>query len=128
MVIADGSVIESLISSGVRRGKLDGGGGRLAGWYSAPQVQVTMEDKESLTRLAGLWGAKVTFCQKSSVGNDVWRVYVHGKKAYDLLKIMLPYLAGDKRRKALYMLEKYKHRTAMPVLDSMNFRAFGGMI
>jgi len=41
---------------------------------------------------------------------------------------MLPYLAGDKRRKALYMLEKYKHRTSMPVLDLRNFKAFGGMI
>jgi len=41
---------------------------------------------------------------------------------------MLPYLAGDKRRKALYMLEKYKHRTSMPVLAPRNFKGFGGMI
>ena len=127
MIIADGSVMESLVSSGSKRGKLDGGGNRPRRWYSAPQVQVSMEDKESLARLAKMWAVRVIFCQKSSVGNDVWRVYVHGKKAYDLLRIVLPYLSGEKRKKALYLLRKYKNRTSLPVLSPQKFKAFGGI-
>jgi len=65
-----------------------------------------MEDKASLNLLARMWGRSVFFCQKSSVGNDVWRVYVHGKKAYDLLRIVLPYLEGEKRRKGIVPSEE----------------------
>lgn len=92
-----------------------------------PHVQVSMEDRESLALLAKMWGKRVSFCQRSSVGNDVRRVYLHGKKAYDLLKMMLPYLAGEKRRKALYLLKKYRTKTSLPVSDPRRFKAFGGM-
>jgi hypothetical protein len=127
MTIADGCIMENLISSGTKRGRREGGGKRRLRWYSLPQVQVSMEDKESLDRLARMWGKSVSFCQRSSVGNDVWRVYVHGQKAYDLLKIMLPYLAGEKRRKALYLLKKYRKKTSLPVTSPSEFHAFGGM-
>jgi hypothetical protein len=127
MIIADGSVMESLISSGSKRSRLDGGGRRLPRWYSMAQVQVSMEDKQSLVRLGMMWGARVTFCQKSSVGNDVWRVYVSGRRALDLLQIILPYLSGPKRRKAIYLLKKYKGKRTIPALDPERFKAFGGM-
>ena len=92
-----------------------------------PQVQVSMEDKASLERLAMMWGSRARFCQKSSVGNDVWRVCVHGKKAYDLLKLVLPYLAGDKMKKALYLLKKYKHRKSFRFSAPDKFVAFSDM-
>ena len=126
MIIADGSVMEKLVSSGKRRAELDGGSDRPQRCYSTPQVQVSMEDNESLSGLGEMWGVHMNFCQKSSVGNDVWRVYVHGKKAYDLLKLVLPYLYGPKRKKALYLLKKYKSRTSIPVSEPSRFKAFGG--
>jgi len=86
-----------------------------------------MEDKISLDRLAKMWDTRTTFCQKSSVGNDVWRVCVSGKKAYDLLKLMLPYLSGEKRKKALYLLTKYKQKKAFRYSNPVEFRAFRRM-
>ncbi|MDV3278146.1 MAG: hypothetical protein LYZ69_06740 [Nitrososphaerales archaeon] len=127
MIIADGSVIESWISAGSVRSKLEGGGVRPNRYYTMPQVQVSMEDKASLDRLARMWGARVNFCQKSSVGNDVWKVCVHGTKAYDLLKLVLPYLAGEKREKALYLLKKYRYRKSFVSSEPKKFVAFGGM-
>lgn len=125
MIIADGSIMETLVSSGKKRGKLDGEEKRPQRWYSMPEAQVSMEDKQSLIRLAKMWGAHVGFCQKSSVGNDVWRVNVQGKKAYDLMKIILPYLSGEKRRKALHLLKKCGKRTSLVVVNPKSFEAFG---
>jgi hypothetical protein len=92
-----------------------------------PLVQVSMEDKASLNRLGAMWGCSTIYDQKSSVGNDVWRVYVSGRKARDLLRIVLPYLAGKKRRRALYILKKYRKRTSIPVDDPASFRRFEGL-
>lgn len=92
-----------------------------------PQVQVSMEDRASLNRLAKMWGARAAFCQKSSVGNDVWRVVVSGKKAYDLLRLVLPYLSGEKRKKAMYLIKKYKKRRSIRFSSLLKFKAFRGM-
>ena len=86
-----------------------------------------MEDKESLERLGPLWGRKVTCCGKSSTGNDVWSVQVGGKKAKELLFLMMPYLSGSKRKKALYLLQKYAERTTLPVKVRDSFVPFSGM-
>jgi len=126
MVIADGSILEACISSGARRAKSEGGGNRPRRYYSMPQVKISMED-ESLERVAPLWGRKVTFCGTSSTGNKVWSVQVGGKKAKELLVLMMPYLAGPKRKKALYLLEKYGERTCLPVRVRGSFLPFGGM-
>lgn len=96
-------------------------------FYSLPQVQVSMEDGASLERLAKMWGTRTNFCQKSSVGNDVWRVCASGKKAYDLLKLVLPYLFGEKRKKAIYLLKKYKHTKSLRFSDPVSFKAFSGL-
>lgn len=127
MIIADGSVMERLVSSGTKRGRLEGGGKRSPRWTSMPLVEVSMEDKASLNRLGAIWGCSTIYDQKSSVGNDVWRVYVSGRKARDLLRIVLPYLAGKKRRRALYILKKYRKRTSIPVDDPASFRRFEGL-
>ncbi len=127
MIIADGSVMEKLVSSGTKRGTLEGCGERSQRWTSMPAVQVSMEDKASLNRLGAMWGSSTIFDQKSSVGNDVWRVYVCGRKARDLLKIVLPYLAGKKRKRALYILKKYRKRTSIPVDNSTSFIRFEGL-
>lgn len=127
MIIADGSVMESWVNSGSRRSQLEGGGHRRAAFYMLPQVQVSMEDKASLDHLAKIWGTRTGFCQKSSVGNDVWRVSVSGKKAYDLLELVLPYLAGEKRKKAMYLLKKYKHKKSLRFAEPIEFKAFSGM-
>jgi hypothetical protein len=86
-----------------------------------------MEDKESLSLLVRMWGKRVYFCQKTPIGNGVWRIYVHGQKAYDLLKIVLPYIAGEKRKKSLYLLRKYRNRTSLPVSDPKIFEPVGGV-
>jgi len=99
----------------------------LGRWTSMPHVQVSMEDKASLNRLGAMWGCSTIHDQKSSVGNDVWRVYVCGRKARDLLRIVLPYLAGKKRKRALYILKKYSKRTSIPVDDPASFRRFEGL-
>jgi hypothetical protein len=127
MIIADGSVMETWISTGRARGKLEGGGPRQAAFYMLPQVQVSMEDRASLDRLAKMWGTRTRFCQKSSVGNDVWRVVVSGKKAYDLLELVLSYLSGEKRNKAMYLLKKYKRKKSFRFSDPIEFKAFSGM-
>jgi len=127
MIIADGSVMETWISSGGVRSKLEGGGPRKGAYYMLPQVQVSMEDRASLNRLAKMWGARAAFCQKSSVGNDVWRVVVSGKKAYDLLRLVLPYLSGEKRKKAMYLIKKYKKRRSIRFSSLLKFKAFRGM-
>lgn len=127
MVIADGSVLEACIKSGVRRAKSEGGTARPRRYYSMPQVRVSMEDKESLERVGRLWGRKVVFCQTSSTGNSVWSVQIGGKKAKELLLLMLPYLAGPKRKKALFLLEKYADKTSLPVKARGAFVPFSGM-
>jgi hypothetical protein len=81
-----------------------------------------MEDKESMERLGRLWGRKVVFCQKSSTGNDVWSVGIGGKKALGLMALMMPYLEGAKKRKAVYLLSKYQDRTTMSVKKRSDFR------
>ena len=86
-----------------------------------------MEDEPSLARLGAVRGADVGFCQRSSIGDDAWRVYVHGKKAYDLLKVILPHLVGIKREEALSLLKKYRAKTSEPVRRPEKFVAFGGM-
>jgi hypothetical protein len=128
MVLADGSVLEGCISSGARRAKHEGGAARPRRYYSLPQVRISMEDKESLDRVARLWGRKTTLAQTSSVGNKVWSVQVGGKKALDLLRLMLPYMAGPKRKRGLYLLDKYKDRTSFPVLRREDFSPFRGLI
>lgn len=127
MIIADGTIGEPLIHSGGSRAKLDGDSPRIARCYSMPVVRVSMEDKASLRRLSRMWGTRVTFCQKSSTLNDVWQVAATGKRAYDLLRLVLPHLAGIKRKKALYILKKYKDRKSIPVKDPKSFRSFGDM-
>jgi hypothetical protein len=82
MVIADGSVLETCISSGTRRARSEGGGARPPRYYSMPQVRISMEDKESLERVGRLWGRKVTFCQTSSTGNSVWSVKSVARKRW----------------------------------------------
>lgn len=127
MVIADGSVLEGCINSGVKRARSEGGGTRPRRYYSMPQVKVSMEDKESLERVGRLWGRKVTFCQTSATGNSVWSVQVGGKKAKELLALMMPYLAGPKRKKALYLLGKYGEKSSLPINAREHFVPFGGM-
>jgi hypothetical protein len=127
MIIADGSILEACIISGAKRARHEGGMSRPISCYSMPQVKISMEDKESLDRVATLWGRKTTFCQESSVGNDVWRVQIGRKKAQALLRLILPYLGGIKRKKALYLLAKYDQRAALPVKDRESFKPFGGM-
>ncbi len=127
MVIADGSVMERCIGIGTKRGIKEGATPRRQRFYSMPLVHVTMEDKDSLDRLAMLWGASTLFSQKSSVGNDVWRVMVHGKKAVDLLRLIFPFLEGEKKRKAQYLLGKYSSRASLRVAVRQEFRPFGGL-
>jgi hypothetical protein len=86
-----------------------------------------MEDKESLERVGRLWGRKVTFCGTSSTGNSYWSVQVGGKKAKELLLLMMPYLAGPKRKRALYLLQKYAEKTSLPVKVRDTFAPFSGM-
>jgi hypothetical protein len=45
----------------------------------------------------------------------VFGVSEGGKKAKELLVLMTPHLAGPKRKKALYLLDKYTERTSLPV-------------
>jgi hypothetical protein len=128
MIIADGSVLETCISSGIRRAKHEGGAPRARRYYSIPQVRISMEDRESLDQVARLWGRKTTFCQKSSTGNDVYSVQIGGQKAKELLSLVLPYLRGIKRQKATYLLAKYYKRTSLPVKRRQEFRPFSDMI
>jgi hypothetical protein len=127
MIMADGSVMERLFATGSNRGRMDGGGERLGRWYSMPYVEVSMEDVQSLNRLGRIWGSSTIYNGKNSVGNDVWRVHVCGKKAYDLLRIVLPYLAGKKRSRAIYILKKYGIRTSLPVERPAVSRSFEGL-
>lgn len=127
MIIADGSVMEGCVSSGRKRSKSEGGSVRPLRYYSMPQVKISMEDKESLERVARVWGRKVSFCQKSSTGNDVWSVQIGGKKAMELLRLVLPYFGGVKKKKALYLLTKYGERTSQSVRTKEDFRPFGGV-
>jgi hypothetical protein len=92
-----------------------------------PQVKISMEDRDSLERVAKLWGRKTTFNGKSSTGNSVWSVRVGGRKAIELLALMMPYLSGPKRKKAFYQLEIYAGRTGLPVENREAFQPFGGM-
>ncbi|HVC27123.1 MAG TPA: hypothetical protein VND40_03090 [Nitrososphaerales archaeon] len=86
-----------------------------------------MEGKESLDRVERLWRRKTAFCQTMSTGNSVWSVQIGGKKAKQLQVLMMPYLAGPKRKKAIYLLEKYAERTSLPVRVREDFHPFGGM-
>ena len=86
-----------------------------------------MEDKESIERLGRLWGRKAVFCQKSSTGNDVWSVAIGGKKALELMALMMPYLEGPKKKKAVYLLSKFQERTSLPVNNRNDFRPFEGL-
>jgi hypothetical protein len=52
---------------------------------------------------------------------------VGGKKAMELLQLMMPYLAGPKKKKALYLLQKYADRTSLPVKVKDTFFPFSGM-
>ncbi|MDV3292793.1 MAG: hypothetical protein LYZ70_00810 [Nitrososphaerales archaeon] len=127
MIIADGSVMERCICTGRKRGRIEGGGARKERYYSLAFVQVSMEDKESLARVASHWGVGVRHDGMSSVGNEVWRVVATGRRALDLLKMLLPYLAGTKKRRAEYLLSKYTERTSAPVVDRKKFKPFSGM-
>lgn len=86
-----------------------------------------MEDKESLDLVARAWGVKTHFCQESSTGNSVWRVVIEGKKAVDFLALAFSFLAGEKERKARYLLAKYKPQTSLPVRNARKFTPFSGM-
>jgi len=127
MVIADGSILETIVGSGRKRGRREGATPRPMRYYSIPQVKVSMEDKESIERLGKLWGRKAVFCQKSSTGNDVWSVAIGGKKALELMELMMPYLEGPKKRKAVYLLSKYHELTSLPVENRNDFRPFEGL-
>jgi hypothetical protein len=127
MIVADGSVMERCVHEGKKRANAEGGGIRIARSYSVPCVQVSMEDKQSLARLAGWWGVKTVFWQKSSVGNEVWKVVAWGRRALDLLKLILPLLEGEKRRRAMYLLAKYSSRPTLRVKQGQEFRPFRDM-
>ncbi|GEM_PF-2948346 len=127
MIIADGCVLETCVDSGNRRGRREGGGPRPRRYYSMPQVRRGMEDKESLERVGRLWGRKVTLSGKSSSGNDYWTVQIGERKANDLLRLVLPYSEGVKKKKAMYLLNKYGERTPLPVAKKEDFRPFGGL-
>jgi len=127
MIIADGCVLETCVDSGNKRGRREGGGPRPRRYYSMPQVRIGMEDKESLERVGRLWGRKVTLYGKSSSGNDYWTVQIGGRKANDLLRLVLPYFEGVKKKKAMYLLNKYGERTTLPVAKKEDFRPFGGL-
>jgi len=86
-----------------------------------------MEDKEPLDYVARLWGRKTTFCQTSSTGNKVWAVQIGGKKAKELLKLMTPFLSGPKRKKALFLLDKYKDSTTLRVQRPEDFVPSSGL-
>jgi len=86
-----------------------------------------MEDRDSIDYVGRLWGRSATPCQRTSVGNNVWRVQVGGKKAMELLRLILPYLRGIKRKKAMFLLSMYALRTMSHVADRESFRPFGEM-
>jgi hypothetical protein len=64
---------------------------------------------------------------KSSSGNDYWTVQIGERKANDLLRLVLPYSEGVKKKKAMYLLNKYGERTPLPVAKKEDFRPFGGL-
>jgi len=120
--------MEALIDSGPRRARHEGGGLRLRRYFSMPQVKISMEDKEPIDHVARLWGRKTTPSGYRSTGNKVWGVQIGGKKAKELLRLMMPYLAGPKRKKALFLLHKHRYRTTLPVPSREGFIAFRGLL
>jgi len=127
MIIADGCILETCISSGGARSVHEGGTLRPIRFYSIPQVKISMEDKESIDRVAQLWGRSTTLCQKSSTGNNVWSAQVGGRKALDLMQSILPYLSGPKKKKAIYLMTKYAGRKTLPVERREKFKPFGDL-
>ena len=86
-----------------------------------------MEDRDSLDRVARLWGRKTAYCGTSSTGSKVWRVQIGGEKAKELLGLMVPCLAGPKRAKAPYLLAEDSGRTSLPVKRCEDSVPFGEM-
>jgi hypothetical protein len=128
MVIADGSILETLVDSGHKRSNSEGATPWPRRYYSTPQLKVSMEDKESVDRLAQLWGRKATLRARSSTGNDAWGLQVGGKKALGLIKLMMPYVEGPDKRKAIFLLARHKTRTSIPVKSKLELRRFEGLI
>jgi hypothetical protein len=93
-----------------------------------PQVKVSMEDRESVDRVPTLWGRQTCFCLGSSVGNDVWSAQIGGQKAKEQLGLVMPYLAGVKRKKALQLISKSERATTLGVKDRGSFKPFEGML
>lgn len=128
MIVADGSVLESCISSGGTRSRHEGGASRPPRSYSMPQVKISMQDKDSVDRVAHLWGRSTTLCQKSSIGNGVWSVQVGGRNALELIRFILPYLSGPKKKKAIYLLAKYNGKVTLPVNRRVEFKPFSDLV
>jgi hypothetical protein len=101
-----------------------GGGTRPRRYYSMQQAKISMEDKESLERVGRTWVRKTTSCGTNSKGDSVWSVQTRGEKAKDPLGLVVPYLAGSKKKKALCLLDRCAERTSLPVKGLESFLPF----
>jgi hypothetical protein len=70
-----------------------------------------MTDKDVIERAAGIINGPVSLMKdKRPNRKDMWRTHIHGDKAFEVMKRILPFMGYRRKQKIEYLLERAKHR------------------